>query len=179
MAVTANQRTPASASASRQRQDVRTAGVGHPAVTHGAAVADVQGGHDAIGAVALDEHAAQRRPADEGAAQDDAVGAGRERLRRLVRVTDAAGDLAAHAGRGHDGRHDGRLQRLALASRVQVHDVDARGALVRPAAGDGDRVVAVVGDGVEVAAREAHDPPAQQVDGRDHFHAQYATMLLY
>ena len=82
-----------------QRQDLGAARVGDPAIADGTAVAHVERGHDAIGAVALDEHPAQPGPADERAAEDDAVGAGSQGLGDLVRVTDAAGDLARHPDR--------------------------------------------------------------------------------
>ena len=130
--------------------------------------------NDAIGAVALDEYAAQRGPADEGTAEDDTVGAGGQGLCRLVRSADAAGYLAADAHPIDDGSYHRRLQGLALASCVQVDDMDPRGTLVCPPTGDGHRVVTVVGDRVEVTTRECVHPPAQQVDGRYKFHA---TML--
>ena len=158
----------------RQPQHVRTASAGHPAIPDGTPITDIQGGNDTIRAMPLDEHAAERGSADEGAAEDDTVGSGGQGFCCLVRAADAPSHLAADASPVDDGRHRRRLQGLALASRVQIDDMDPRRTLVRPAAGNGDRVVAVIGDRVEVASREAYDPPSQQVDGRYQFHA---TML--
>ena len=53
-----------------------------------------------------------------------------------------------------------------VAGGAEVDHVQPLGALGRESLGDGERVVAEVGDPVVASLVEAHDRPVEQVDGR-------------
>src|SRR5690606_28518562 len=86
-----------------------------------------------------------------------------------VQVADATANLHGHVvGDGSDNGLDGGfVLGLARDGAVQVDQVQAPGALVKPLRGHGGRVFGKNGGIVQVALAQAHTMPVFQVNGGD------------
>ena len=115
-----------------QADDLLPAGIGDPAIAQGPPLPDIEGGHDAVGAMSLHQDPGEQGVADERTAKHDATGAGGQRLCCRVGITDAASHLAGHVHGGHDAGDDVGLHGPAFACGVKVHDVDAFGTVPGP-----------------------------------------------
>ena len=113
--------------------------------------------------------------ADGSRAQHDAVGPGLQPAVDRGEIAHAARDLHRHGDRLDDGAHRLAVHRTPLARAVQIDHVQACGALILPAPGDGDGVAGKEELAIVVALHQTDAAAAAQVDGGDHFHGESSS----
>ena len=128
-----------------------------------------------------DQPVEQRRVAEGDGADQHAVDAERDRLVDGLLGAEAAADLQ-HAADGPLGRQPLDQRQvlggpLAAAGGVEVDHVQRPGAVAPEAVGDLERLAAEVGDRVEAALDEAHDPAAGEVDRGNHIEGHAGSIL--
>ena len=147
----------------------RCASRSQPATAPDRAVAHIEGCHEALRPVHLDDLAGQVRRSQQRAAQHHTTGTRRQRSRDRFEVTQSAGDLARDGHRGNQASHQLGLHGCTLARTIEVDHVQASGTLRHPARGRREWI-AVVGHPAEVALGQPDGTAIEQVDGGDQFH---------
>ena len=135
---------------SERVDDRRARRSGHPAVTHGPAVADIEGGGDPPGAVAIHELTDEARAPEGGRPEHDARCAAVQGGLHGGGVAETAGNLDLHRralpgfrGRDSDFSHLDVVGPLTRPCPVEVDDVDPAGPGRPEGPRDGRRIVAV------------------------------------